>query len=110
MVLDILAVDNFDFTRKIAKKKIGEKLVKIAKIEFLDKNLTFRIVRLNTLKYMLVLHKMKITDHCWVLPEHRFRHLLGPHRLIRIVVRILALHNQLNSRARSHIFHLSKST
>ena len=31
--LDLLAVDNFDFTRKIVKK-----------IEFLDKNLTFRIV------------------------------------------------------------------
>ena len=28
-VLDVLAVDNFDFTRKIVKKKIGEKLVKL---------------------------------------------------------------------------------
>ena len=48
MVLDFLAVDNFDFTRKIVKKNLGEKLVKtlwfVVKIEFLDKNLTFRIV------------------------------------------------------------------
>ena len=29
MVLDILAVDNFDFTRKIVKKKLDEKLVKM---------------------------------------------------------------------------------
>ena len=31
MVLDFLAVDNFDFTRKIVKKKkkLGEKLVKM---------------------------------------------------------------------------------
>ena len=28
-VLDFLAVDNFDFTRKIVKKKLGEKLVKM---------------------------------------------------------------------------------
>jgi len=38
---DFLAVDNFDFTRKMVKKIFGEKLVKI---EFLNKNLTFRIV------------------------------------------------------------------
>ena len=47
MVLDFLAVDNFDFTRKIGKTNLGEKLVKLlgfVKIEFLDKNLTFRIV------------------------------------------------------------------
>ena len=47
MVLDFLAVDNFDFTRKIVKKILSEKLVKMlgfVKIEFLDKNLTFRIV------------------------------------------------------------------
>ena len=47
MVLDFLAVDNFDFTRKIVKKNLGEKLVKMlgffVKIEFLDRNLTFRI-------------------------------------------------------------------
>ena len=41
MVLDFLAVDNFDFTRKIVKKIWSEKLVKI---EFLDKSWTFRIV------------------------------------------------------------------
>ena len=29
VVLDILAIDNFDFTRKIAKKKLGEKLVEM---------------------------------------------------------------------------------
>ena len=29
MVLDFLAVDNFDFTRKIVKKNLGEKLVKM---------------------------------------------------------------------------------
>ena len=28
-VLDFLAVDNFDFTRKLSKKKLGEKLVKM---------------------------------------------------------------------------------
>ena len=28
-VLDFLAVDNFDFTRKIVKKVLGEKLVKM---------------------------------------------------------------------------------
>ena len=39
MVLDFLAVDKFDFTRKIVKKIWG-----FFKIEFLDKNLTFRIV------------------------------------------------------------------
>ena len=47
MVLDFLAVDNFDFTRKIVKKNLGEKLVKMLgfiKIEILDNNLTFRIV------------------------------------------------------------------
>ena len=47
VVLDFLAVDNFDFTRKFVKKNLGEKLVKmlgVVKIEFLDKNLTFRIV------------------------------------------------------------------
>ena len=47
MVLDFLAVDKFDFTRKIAKKNFSEKLVKMwsfVKIDFFDKNLTFRIV------------------------------------------------------------------
>ena len=29
VVLDFLAVDNFDFTRKIVKKNLGEKLVKM---------------------------------------------------------------------------------
>ena len=28
-VLNFLAVDNFDFTRKVAKKNLGEKLVKM---------------------------------------------------------------------------------
>ena len=47
MVLDFLAVDNFDFTKKNCQKFFGEKLVKmlgVVKIEFLDKKLTFRIV------------------------------------------------------------------
>ena len=48
MVLDFLAVDKFDFTRKIVKKKIWmknpRKCLGFVKIEFLDKNLTFRIV------------------------------------------------------------------
>ena len=47
VVLDFLPVDNFDFTRKIVIKNLDEKLVKMlffVKIEFLDKNLTFRIV------------------------------------------------------------------
>ena len=38
VVLDFLAVDNFDFTRKIAKKKLGEKLAKM--LEFCQ-NLNF---------------------------------------------------------------------
>ena len=38
MVLDFVAVDNFDFTRKIVKK-IG--LENFFKIEFLDKNLIY---------------------------------------------------------------------
>ena len=41
MVLDFLAVDNFDFTGKIVKKKFSEKLVKTLEFcqnEFLDKN------------------------------------------------------------------------
>ena len=29
VVLDFLAVDNFDYTRKITKKNLGEKLVKL---------------------------------------------------------------------------------
>ena len=44
MVLDFLAVDNFDFTRKIVKKNLGENSWKcwgFVKIEFLDKKLDF---------------------------------------------------------------------
>ena len=40
VVFDFLFVDSFDFTRKIVKKSLGEKLVKMlvfVKIEFLDK-------------------------------------------------------------------------
>ena len=43
-VLDFLAVDNFDFTRKIVKEiwmKNSWKCFGFVKIEFLDKNLTF---------------------------------------------------------------------
>jgi len=65
-VLDFLAVYNFDFTRILSKKILGEKFVKmsviraflvvdnfrfpeknckvLSKLNFLDKNLTFRIV------------------------------------------------------------------
>ena len=46
-VMDFLALDNFDFTRKIVKKiwvKNSSKCWSFVKIEFLDKNLTFRIV------------------------------------------------------------------
>ena len=64
-VWDFLAVDNFDFTRKMSKKNLGEKLVKqlgictfyllttlisrenckvLSKLNFLDKSLTFRIM------------------------------------------------------------------
>ena len=48
VVLDFWAVDNFDLTRKIVKQNWGEKLVKcwgFVEIEFLDKNLNFRIVQ-----------------------------------------------------------------
>ena len=48
MVLDFLAVYNFDFTRKIVKKNFGRKSREnvgvFVKIEVLDKNLTFIIV------------------------------------------------------------------
>ena len=48
VILDFLAVDNFDFKRKIKKKKTwvknSWKCWNFVKIEFLDKNLTFRIV------------------------------------------------------------------
>ena len=44
-VLDFLAVDNFDFTRKILDERIVKMLgFFFVKIEFLDKNLTFIIV------------------------------------------------------------------
>ena len=46
-VLDFLAVDNFDFTRKIVKKiwvKNSWKCWGFVKIEFMDKNLIFREV------------------------------------------------------------------
>ena len=46
-VLDFLAVDNFDFTIKFVKTffvKTSWKCWSFVKIEFLDKNLTFRIV------------------------------------------------------------------
>ena len=44
VVSGFLAVDNFDFTRKIVKKNLGGKTRGFVKIEFLDKNLTFRMV------------------------------------------------------------------
>ena len=44
MVLDFLAVDNFDFTRKIVKKKFGENVGSFVNIDFLEKKLIFRTV------------------------------------------------------------------
>ena len=45
VVWDFLAVDNFDFTRKIVKKKkFRENVGVFSKLNFLDKNLTFQIV------------------------------------------------------------------
>ena len=44
---NVVVLDNFDFTRKIVKKVWEKNLWKcwgFVKIEFLDKNLTFRIV------------------------------------------------------------------
>ena len=44
VVLDFLAVDNFDFTRKIVTKILGEKLVKcwgFVKIEFFGQKFDF---------------------------------------------------------------------
>ena len=58
MVLDFLAVDNFDFTRKFVKKILGEKLIKI---RFLDKKLTFRIVciqNMNMLASIIIIHAL----------------------------------------------------
>ena len=55
--LDFLAVDNFDFTRKIVKEiwmKNSWKCFGFVKIEFLDKNLTFRIVCLCNIKSKLI--------------------------------------------------------
>ena len=49
MVLEFVAVDNFDFTRKIVKK-FGVKNSGFVKVEFLDKNLTFSIVCLTYLQ------------------------------------------------------------
>ena len=66
MVLYFLAVDNFDFTRKIVKKNLGEKLVKMlgfVKIQFLDKNLTFRILCQIKKKKILFL-KCFLQDSC----------------------------------------------
>ena len=60
--------------------------------------------------YQSILYQnAKITDHCLAQRAHHFRHLLDPHPLIRIAVKTLVLHNQLNFRARSHIYHSSKS-
>ena len=60
MVFDLLAVDNFDFKRKIVKKKkfewkTRENVVIFVKIEFLDKNSTFRIVCSTLIHYLGVL-------------------------------------------------------
>ena len=48
VVLDILTVDNFDFTRKLSKKTFGwktrENVGGVVKTEFMDEKLTFQIV------------------------------------------------------------------
>ena len=48
MVLDFLAVDNFDFTKKIVKtifgRKTRENVGVLSKLHFFDKILTFRVV------------------------------------------------------------------
>ena len=67
VVLDFLAVDNFDFTRKIVKKIWGKNSWKcwgFVNIEFLDKNSTFRIVWLT---YHLVFTYNCGLDFCgWI--------------------------------------------
>ena len=59
MVLDFLAVDNFDFTRKIVKKILDEKLVKI---EFLDINLTFRTMCISRVSVVTTLLATRIIN------------------------------------------------
>ena len=54
VVLGVLAVDNFDFTKKIGKKNLVKNSWKcwgFVKIEFLDKNLTLRILIRNWLQH-----------------------------------------------------------
>ena len=70
MVLDFLAVDNFDFTRKIVKKILGEKLVKMlgfCQFEFLDKNLTFRIVCIQKETFWARFKKITFFGACIIL-------------------------------------------
>ena len=71
MVLDFLAVDNFDFARKIVKKncvKNSWNCWEIVKIEFLDKNLTFRKVCLGDLWKDLTMLKQLF----WIFTGHYF--------------------------------------
>ena len=61
--LDFLAVDNFDFTRKIVKIFFDKKLVKIlgfCQNEFLDKNLTIWTVCLHMLQIWIFGVKIQI--------------------------------------------------
>ena len=74
MVLGFLAVDNFDFTRKIVKK-IWVKTLGCVKIEFLDKTLTFQIVWLaRRMRHFEVIFKYcanEIKDSRFVSSSHR---------------------------------------
>ena len=60
VVLDFLAVDNLDFTRKIVKKN-GRKTRENVKIEFLDKNLTIR----KAWKFNFKMFQVFITSKIW---------------------------------------------
>ena len=74
MVLDFLAVDNFDFTRKIFKKNLGKKLAKLlfflSKFDFTNsvilKSSRINGVKLDFLSYFQTL--------CMVPEEGRFYH------------------------------------
>ena len=68
VVLDFIAVDNFDFTRKIVKKiwLINSwKCWGYVKIEFLDKNLTFRLV---------CIRKKRMNFNTWRCPRNQTFH------------------------------------
>ena len=70
MVLDFLAVDNFDITRKNVKKEIGGKTrenvgvwSKLVKIDFLDKNIQLRLVPA-TIKLLRKVERLILSKIC----------------------------------------------